>query len=197
MMPIEVWHFQDNAVTGELYVDEMDPIWPFVEQLWWMEEYYRFWLPYCTNVPDGVDGPDEIEMFSKDLAFELHAECLVVGQFVGGLLVTPQMYSNWVQIGKPPSWCHPGHVMGDADESCVVDAGDVLSGPNPNFQDSFGKAWPDPAYAPECDTNNDKIINAADILGGALVVIDPAYAPSVTQSGIGNNFGKVVPVTCP
>ena len=36
----------------------------------WEEEFYKYSLPYC-NTSQGVDGPDEIEFYSKDLAFEL------------------------------------------------------------------------------------------------------------------------------
>lgn len=122
-------------------------------------------------------------------------ECLKVGEFCGGLLITQAMYDKWVQIGKPISWCHPGHAVGDADMNCLVNAGDVLSNPAaPDFQDAFPSAWPDAKYEPSCDTNNDGLINAADIMGDIGVVVD-AYITS-GSTGLGPNFPWSVP-NCP
>lgn len=61
---IDVWHFQDDAVTGGInvqFIPEM-PKMPNVVQQNYIPQNYR--------APD--DGPPEIVEFSKDLAFELY-----------------------------------------------------------------------------------------------------------------------------
>lgn len=121
-------------------------------------------------------------------------ECFQVGQFVGGLLVTQTMYNNWITAGQPLSWCEPGHAAGDANGDCLVNAGDVLSGPTPNFQDAFPSAFGGPTYEPSCDTNNDLLINAADIMGDVSVTVDPVVTSGST--GLGPNFPWSVP-NCP
>ena len=67
----DVWHFQDDAVSGDVFIDEdvADGV-PFVDQPTWIEEYYRFIWELCGTT-GYVDGPPEIEAYSKDLAFEL------------------------------------------------------------------------------------------------------------------------------
>lgn len=70
--PTEVWHFQDDAVTGniELYPDPAGPKIDDVIQTEFEPTYYL----------DGIDGPGSpaganggnIGQFSKDLAFELY-----------------------------------------------------------------------------------------------------------------------------
>ena len=73
----QVWHFQDDAVSGDVLIDEAEPEMPFVDQPTWKEEYYRYSWPLCPNATQGVDGPDVFadefgeEVYSKDLAFEL------------------------------------------------------------------------------------------------------------------------------
>ena len=62
---LPVWHFQDDAVQGQITVPapiEADN--PTVEQLrdTFQPQYYR----------DILDGPDGISQYSKDLAFELY-----------------------------------------------------------------------------------------------------------------------------
>jgi hypothetical protein len=72
-----IWHFQDDAVTGHLVVNHLSTpmglIMPVVEQFDYRPTFY---LP-------GVDGPQPIGEFSKDLAFELYtvpepATCAIV-----------------------------------------------------------------------------------------------------------------------
>ena len=62
---IPVWQFQDDAVTGRVFVDTAGPmgqIMPVVVQTMYQPTRY---LP-------GADGPPPIGNFSKDLAFELY-----------------------------------------------------------------------------------------------------------------------------
>jgi hypothetical protein len=62
----ELWHFQDDAVTGRVVIDHlstpMGPIMPRVEQ----GEFRP------TRYVPGLDGYPYIVQFSKDLAFELY-----------------------------------------------------------------------------------------------------------------------------
>ena len=72
---LEVWHFQDDCVSGELSIDmDMASGEHTVNQYSWFEEYYKHAWPLCpiTDPATGVDGPPAIEDFSKDLAFELY-----------------------------------------------------------------------------------------------------------------------------
>jgi hypothetical protein len=59
-----VYHFQDDAVQGPITVfpNTAMPIMPSIEQTGWTPQHYIF--PW--------DGPDIIQQFSKDLAFELY-----------------------------------------------------------------------------------------------------------------------------
>jgi hypothetical protein len=66
--PFPIWHFQDDAVSGEVEVlfnpnDPMSFIMPEVRQFGYGDEFY---------VPP-FDGPSIIGQFSKDLAFELYS----------------------------------------------------------------------------------------------------------------------------
>jgi hypothetical protein len=64
--PVPIYHFQDDAVTGRVFVNTqstpMGEIMPFVEQGLYFPTRY---LPF-------IDGPERIGLFSKDLAFELY-----------------------------------------------------------------------------------------------------------------------------
>jgi hypothetical protein len=59
-----VWHFQDDAVSGTILVfpDPTMPNMPSIQQSGYTPHNYIF--PW--------DGPDSIQQFSKDLAFELY-----------------------------------------------------------------------------------------------------------------------------
>ena len=60
-----IWHFQDDAVTGRIFVDTAGPmgeIMPVIDQ----SEYRP------TNYLPLADGPEQIGQYSKDLAFELY-----------------------------------------------------------------------------------------------------------------------------
>jgi hypothetical protein len=60
-----VWHFQDDAVTGQVVVNHLVPmgeIMPIIDQAGYTPTRYL----------GGADGPTLIARFSKDLAFELY-----------------------------------------------------------------------------------------------------------------------------
>jgi hypothetical protein len=116
---------------------------------------------------------------------DLTFDCLNEGQVCGGVLITAAMKANWITAGKPLSWCHPGHYMGDANVDCVVNATDIIG--TPGFKASFNKAYPDVNYKPSCDVNNDLVVNATDILGDA----------GIPGSGIKNGWLKAVPNCAP
>ena len=101
----QVWHFQDDAVSGEVTIDEGAGEMPFVFQPTWIEEYYKYALPYCATT-QGVDGPEEIAAYSKDLAFELWTptECMKP---------THPDYATWFGYGKPDCWCYKNQHAGD------------------------------------------------------------------------------------
>lgn len=72
-----IWHFQDDAVTGRVFVDTTGPmgqIMPVIDQAQFAPTRY---LPLA-------DGPELIGQYSKDLAFELYtlvpepASCLLL-----------------------------------------------------------------------------------------------------------------------
>ena len=111
----DVWHFQDDAVSGEMFIDESDPIMPTLNQYSWQEEYYKYSSPLCAAPPPGVDGPEDIQLYSKDLAFELWTpwtptECVKSDA---------PFYTEWVGAGKnwdkPDCWCYEYNCRGDAD----------------------------------------------------------------------------------
>jgi hypothetical protein len=91
--------------------------------------------------------------------------CLCPGDVVVGHFITQAMYDNWVTVGKPVSWCHSCHSRGDVDLNCLINAADVIGPAIPNLANSFPSAHPGPTYHPDCDFNNDKQVNAADVIG--------------------------------
>jgi hypothetical protein len=118
---IEVWHFQDDAVSGHVFIDPFNPQFPEypespdVRQQDYRDENYVFAWLWCGTSPPYVDGPgpsaqnpEGIADFSKDLAFELwtNDECFPS---------TDPGYANWLLHGKPRCWCYPRQCYGDAD----------------------------------------------------------------------------------
>jgi hypothetical protein len=70
--PFDIWHFQDDAVSGHVDVlfDPLNPmsfIMPEIRQLEYDDQSYQ---PIVNGLP--ADGPSIIGQFSKDLAFELY-----------------------------------------------------------------------------------------------------------------------------
>lgn len=78
-----VWHFQDDAVTGHIFVDHlstrMGQIMPIIDQAGYQPTRYQ---PFA-------DGPPGIGEFSKDLAFELYTvpEPATIAMTVMGLAI--------------------------------------------------------------------------------------------------------------
>jgi hypothetical protein len=103
-----VWHFQDDAVFGDVVINENGDEMPAVNQdpTTWEEEYYKYSLPYC-NTSQGVDGPDEIVQYSKDLAFELWTPTKCVKS-------TAPFHGTWVLFGSPDCWCYQRNCRGDS-----------------------------------------------------------------------------------
>ena len=79
-----IWHFQDDAVTGRIFVDTAGPmgqIMPVIDQSEYAPTHY---LPEA-------DGPEQIVQFSKDLAFELYTvpepgSCLLLVTGLAGVV---------------------------------------------------------------------------------------------------------------
>ena len=77
-----IWHFQDDAVQGEVFIGEDPKVCqhnPSPNEQWvfqgaWKELYYKHLMPWMPTCPTtGVDGPSyfDPDRFSEDLAFEL------------------------------------------------------------------------------------------------------------------------------
>jgi hypothetical protein len=112
MLETPIWHFQDDAVSGEVYINEAMPEMPWVDQPWWNAENYRWYWPLCPN-PYDIDGPPEIEEYSKDLAFELYTSTNCRDKIPASELA---LYDRYVIAGKDPScWCWQYQCRGDAD----------------------------------------------------------------------------------
>lgn len=109
-LDIEIWHFQDDAVSGDITMD-LNPLDPFIVQSTWAEQNYIYNSPLCPFGP-GIDGPDEIVNFSKDLAFELFTNYCWTGD--------PASAAEWLLVGAPECWCknfNARQCYGDADNS--------------------------------------------------------------------------------
>ncbi|MBI2824747.1 MAG: PEP-CTERM sorting domain-containing protein [Planctomycetia bacterium] len=69
-VPLPVWHFQDDAVSGQIFIspNASAPGGIGVQQVGYNPENYIYQTPGAI----GIDGPQGIQAFSKDLAFELY-----------------------------------------------------------------------------------------------------------------------------
>jgi len=134
------------------------------------------------NVTPAVTLPADLFVCSSCDALML--QCRDNPCAVGGVPINDIRYNNWVEIGRPVSWCHPGHFAGDVNMDCKVTSVDVIGAGG--FRSCFGKSWPDPLYNAAADTNDDKRITSADILGD----------PSVPGGGLRPNWGKTI-ANCP
>ncbi|MBN1765831.1 MAG: hypothetical protein JW860_11275, partial [Sedimentisphaerales bacterium] len=111
---LEIWHFQDDAVSGDIQIAYMAGAEPVIDQPTYVDEYYKYFWPLCPPIW-GVDGPEEIEMYSKDLAFELLTPaCLTPATAIepgSGL----SYYAEWILVGAPECWCCKSQCYGDGD----------------------------------------------------------------------------------
>jgi len=111
---LEVWHFQDDAVSG----DVQDPT-------TWQEEHYAYTWPWCGTSPPYVDGPgpsaehpEGIAEFSKDLAFELWTtdECVKpTAPFYNEWLGSDYAGTPLLKWASPDCWCYIWQCRGDTD----------------------------------------------------------------------------------
>jgi hypothetical protein len=143
----DVWHFQDDAVSGDIGIDTSDPTNPAVNQPTWKEEYYQYTLPYCGTT-QGIDGPEGIDAYSKDLAFELwtNNDCFPS---------THPDYLTWITVGKPACWCFVSQCHGDADG--IVNPGSPKAGIPPHHVDGLdlgilALGWQKPDTDPQFST---------------------------------------------
>ena len=87
--------------------------------------------------------------------------CLIVGQVVGGNLITQTMWNLWDIKGRPNSWCYDCHFRGDIDNDCTIGGTDIGGySPTTGWQYSFATA-----YTPSADIDNDGTIGGTDIGG--------------------------------
>jgi hypothetical protein len=87
---IPIWHFQDDAVQGDLQFTPLAPIGNQIRQQNMLPANYQF----VNSAGVGpIDGPPGIELHSKDLAFRLYtnpivpepASCLLMGIGLAGI----------------------------------------------------------------------------------------------------------------
>ncbi|MBL7215623.1 MAG: DNRLRE domain-containing protein [Phycisphaerae bacterium] len=112
-----IWHFQDDAVSGPVQINEAAGEMPFVDQPDWKDENYKYIWPLCPDAQQGVDGPgpegEGIELYSKDLAFELWTSTNCRDKLSA---VEKSDYDAYVAAGADPScWCWQYQCHGDAD----------------------------------------------------------------------------------
>ncbi len=122
--PDQIWHFQDDAVAGDVKIDLAvpEPEMPFVDQDpdTWHAEKYKYSLPYCSNI-QGVDGPDEIVNYSKDLAFLLWTKKLCPGDVTntntGYIPPAPPLFIPGFDITL---WDGPNGVVDSVDLQAII-----------------------------------------------------------------------------
>ncbi|MHC4757732.1 MAG: DUF7901 domain-containing protein [Planctomycetota bacterium] len=132
---MEIWHFQDDAVSGPVSVDYSGGTGPVVSQDEYFEEKYKYSSPLCSDPCglQGVDGPEGIELYSKDLAFELTTqECMAS--------TNPYDYTTWSTLaGYPVCWCYCKNCNGDVDGGMQFGgAVDVYTDDLATFLPAFG-----------------------------------------------------------
>jgi hypothetical protein len=95
-----------------------------------------------------------------------HPCTLVVGEVIGGVLITQPMKDLHESLGWPDCWCYDCHVRGDTNGDNVIDSTDLLGtdGPGGAILDGWYDAW-NTAYDACADTSNDGIIDSTDLLG--------------------------------
>ena len=93
-----MWHFQDDAVSGTFtaMIDPAMPNMPIVAQSDYVPQRYV----------SPSDGPDDIQQFSKDLAFELYTIpepatwlLLITGVVAGHLIMRQEARNRPAPVG--------------------------------------------------------------------------------------------------
>jgi hypothetical protein len=72
----------------------------------------------------------------------------------------PVKVQNWIDVGKPQSWCCDYQAMGDCNGDGCINILDLLQA----FKPSYGSCYPAAAYQAEADNNHDKCVNILDLL---------------------------------
>jgi hypothetical protein len=70
------------------------------------------------------------------------------------------MYQNWVDVGKPGSWCCAYQNQGDCNGDGCINVLDLLQA----FKPAYGTCHPAAGYNPAADFNHDKCVNVLDLL---------------------------------
>lgn len=118
----------------------------------------------------GVVLKDPNDAFTLNLPAPLEVvcevDCLVVGEYCGGVFITQAMYDLWVTLNKPDCWCYPCHFRGDIDGNCIIGFADVIGtdGVGGVIFDGWLDSW-NIQYHPCCDIDNNGIIGFADVIG--------------------------------
>jgi len=82
--------------------------------------------------------------------------CVVAGCFPSA----DPMYQNWVDVGKPGSWCCDYHAMGDTNGDGKINVIDLLM----CFKPAYDTVHPAAGYDADADFNHDKKVNVIDLL---------------------------------
>jgi len=114
-----------------------------------------------TNETRGMIVLESAVSVDANTTCSFGGKCLVVGQIVGGVLITQNMYDLWISLGEPPSWCYDCHFRGDVDDNGIISTGDLLGIPG---TDGWSQAW-NVGYNPQSDTDNSGVISTGDLLG--------------------------------
>ncbi len=95
---VPVWHFQDDAVTGILDFVPVSPNGPIINQFNMTPTHYLF---ANNNGVGPIDGPQGIELKSKDLAFRLYtdpipepASCLLMVIGLAGITASRRRFRS-------------------------------------------------------------------------------------------------------
>ncbi|MCK5174662.1 MAG: hypothetical protein KAR47_14810, partial [Planctomycetes bacterium] len=142
---LEVWHFQDDAVSGHVIIYPFDPLnpdfseGPSVFQPDYRPENYVYEWLLCGTSPPYVDGPGPSQMnpegiaeFSKDLAFVLFTEDIL-----------PPDELDWGDAPEPAVAVGYPTTSGNNGANHVI--GGPFLGPNGDEPDPEPDGQPDPA----------------------------------------------------
>lgn len=164
----DVWHFQDDSVSGNVFTDPTRPLDPdvcpdclFVEQDGFQPENYVYdKLCQQAGAIWGVDGPRGIENFSKDLAFVLQTTQQVHEEDCNGNGIPD---SQDIANGTSDD-CNNNGIPDECENDCncngIDDALDITAGTS---RDCNGNGIPDEC---EDDCNGNGVPDDCDINDG-------------------------------